>query len=273
MTVVLGGHETATRHWDGGPGRALLVHCSLGHSGGWKGVASVLSETHECRAFDLPGHGRSAEWDGKGVYQDTVCTQIREMIGDWTAPVDLVGHSFGATAALRVAATTPALVRRLVLIEPVFFGAAYAVEPEFRDRNMRLNGFVDAMEAGDLGGAAKIFMESWGDGRPWEDLPEEQRATFTRQMRLIEAVQETNNGDPERILADGKVAALPMPVLVITGGDSPEGSHKIAAALESMIPDVRTVMIEGAGHMVPITHAAIVGPLVLDFLAEAAVRA
>ena len=265
---IYAGCETALRSWPGGPGRALMVHCSLAHSGAWKGVAEVLSASHECRAFDLPGHGRSAPWNGEGVYQDLVCAQMREMIAEWEAPVDLVGHSFGATACLRVAATSPELVRRLVLVEPVFFTAAYRADPAFEATQLAQASAVhEGFRTKDYRAAAIAFLRDWGGGQPWEEMTEEQQAMFTGQMKLVEAVFATNTGDPDRILADGLVARLQAPTLLIDGGDSPEASHRIVVALDDLIPDSRIETVPGAGHMVSITHADVVGPMVAEFLA------
>jgi len=261
------GHRTATRQWEGGPGRALMIHCSLAHSGAWKGVASHLTASHECRAFDMPGHGRSDPWDEVGIYQDVVCAQILGMIEGWDAPVDLVGHSFGATAALRVAATSPEFVRRLVLVEPVFFTAAYQADPEFEARQ-KLGGraLKDAFESKDYHTAARVFLADWGGGQPWEDMDPAQQDGFANQMKLIEAVNLTNNGDPAGLLANGLVARLPHETLLIDGGDSPEASHRINLALQDLIATSRIETIPGAGHMVSITHADQVGPMVAEFL-------
>lgn len=261
------GHETATRSWDGGPGRALLVHCSLGHSGAWKGIVPFLTETHSLRAFDLPGHGRSSPWDFRGVYQDTVCQQMREMIAEWDAPVDLIGHSFGATACLRIAATSPELVRRLVLIEPVFMSAAYAADPAFRDAQAKKGSAVsEGFRTKDYRSAAIAFLKDWGGGQPWDEMTADQQDLFTEQMKLVEAVSVTNNGDPDGMLADGLVARLSAPTLMLDGGASPEASHRIVAALDDLMPDSRIKTVPEAGHMVPITHADQVGPMVAEFL-------
>jgi pimeloyl-ACP methyl ester carboxylesterase len=265
---IYAGHETALRAWDGGEGRALMVHCSLGHSGAWKGGAGHLAATHASRGFDLPGHGRSGPWDGQGVYQDVVCAQIRGMIADWQAPVDLIGHSFGATACLRVACTSPELVRRLVLIEPVFFTAAYRADPAFEAEQMAKGSEVyDSFRAKDYRSAARAFLRDWGGGQPFDAMSPVQQDQFVEQMKLVEAVYVTNNGDPDGMLGDGLVARLPMPVLLIDGAESPEGSHRIVQALDDLIPDSRLVTIPDAAHMVPITHADAVGPLVAEFLA------
>ncbi|WP_407495161.1 alpha/beta fold hydrolase [Pseudooceanicola sp. MF1-13] len=261
------GHRTATRRWEGGPGRALLVHCSLAHSGAWKGVASYLTDTHDCRAFDMPGHGSSAEWDGQGIYQDVVCAQIRGMIDEWDAPVDLIGHSFGATAALRVAATSPDLVRKLVLIEPVFFTAAYQADPAFEAR-AAIEGLPlkEAFAEKDYHHAAQIFLGNWGGGQPWDEMSAAQQDGFAAQMKLIEAVTVTNMGDPDGLLADGLVARMQIETLLIDGSDSPEASHRINLALQSLILPSRIETVEGAAHMVPITHSDQVGPMVAEFL-------
>lgn len=246
-----------------------MVHCSMAHSGAWKGVAAHLTATHECRAFDLPGHGRSAPWDGAGVYQDLVCQQMREMIAEWQAPVDLIGHSFGATACLRIAATAPELVRRLVMVEPVFFTAALQADPEFAaGLKSQPNPVQEGFRTGDYRAAARAFLADWGNGQPWEEMSEAQQDLFTEQMKLVEAVGVTNNGDPEGILAKGLVARLKAPTLMVDGGDSPEASHRIVLALDALIPDTRFVTVPGAGHMVSITHADVVGPVVAEFLAD-----
>lgn len=244
-----------------------MVHCSLAHSGAWKGVAPYLSASHACRAFDMPGHGRSGPWDGQGVYQDTVCGQILGMIADWDAPVDLVGHSFGATAALRIAATRPELVRRLVLIEPVFFTAAYQADPEFGAAQMEKGREVyEGFRTKNYRAAAIAFLRDWGGGQPWEEMSATQQELFTEQMKIVEAVYVTNNGDPDGILGQGRIAAMRIPTLLIDGGDSPEASHRINLALRDLIAGSRIETVPGAGHMVPISHADVVGPMVKAFL-------
>ena len=104
-----------------GPRRAVAIHCSLAHSGAWKGVAEELRGTLAITAFDLPGHGQSADWDGRGDFV-TLTAQIAASFMD--GPVDLIGHSVGGVAALQLAFAVPEMVRTLTLIEPVLFAAA-----------------------------------------------------------------------------------------------------------------------------------------------------
>jgi pimeloyl-ACP methyl ester carboxylesterase len=62
-------------------------------------------------------HGKSPDWDGSGDFQDVSVAAALPFLDD--APMDLIGHSFGATLALRLAVAHPDRVRSLTMIEPV----------------------------------------------------------------------------------------------------------------------------------------------------------
>ena len=121
------GHQTYWRRFGIGSRPTILLHCSLAHSGAWVGLAEEMSPDLRMTAFDLPGHGRSADWDGVADYQ-YLSTQIAASF--ITEPVDLIGHSFGATVALRLAAEQPQKLRSLTLIEPFFLLWLHRMRPK-----------------------------------------------------------------------------------------------------------------------------------------------
>ncbi|MGR3320714.1 MAG: alpha/beta fold hydrolase [Pseudooceanicola sp.] len=250
--------EGARAHWreiGKGPERALAVHCSLAHSGAWTGLGEEMGDRLTIRAFDLPGHGGSDDWDERVPYQDLACATGRALMGD--GPVHLIGHSFGATVALRLAVEAPESVASLTLIETVFFTIVRQDRPEAVEDSDRLNSpFARAMEAGDLAAAARAFHGTWGDGRKWDEMTDRQRDGLTRRMPLIAAVQASNNGDPLNMLAERKLEQLDLPVLLVEGGDSPPHIALINDGLERRLPRTRRAVIPGAAHMVPITHPA-----------------
>jgi len=265
---IRGGHPTFWTEFGTGPRRALLIHCSLAHSGAWKGLAAHLGNELTMRAYDLPGHGRSDDWTPARDMQEMSVAMAADVIGD-DGPMDVIGHSFGATVALRLAIERPELVRSLVLIESVFIAAALADNPELVSQHDEMNaGFREALVAGDRREAARAFMRDWGDGRPWESLPQEQRDTLAAKIHLIQANQATVLEDRPRILADRKIEALDVPALLLRGAESSAFVGPTHAAIARRLRGARDVAIEGAGHMAPITHPRAVADLVSGFLAD-----
>ena len=100
------------RTWSRGGARPVLaLHCSLAHSGAWSGLAEALSGV-AITATDQVGHGRAEAWDGQSSLHDRVTADsiaVAEHLGQG-APIDLFGHSFGGTVALRIALQRPDLL-------------------------------------------------------------------------------------------------------------------------------------------------------------------
>lgn len=263
--TVKAGFPTGWTSFGQGPRKALMIHCSLAQSGSWGGMARYLSGALEMTAFDLPGHGRSADWDNRGEIQEVTTRIAAAFCGD--GPHDVIGHSFGATVALRLALERQGLVRSLVLVEPVFFAAAFADHPEMRARlAARMAGVSQAMAAGDHTAAARAFTANWGDGTPWGDLPPAQQRALAARMPLVRAGEPALYDDAGGMLAPGRLEALDRPVLLIEGSESPAIIPAINEALAARLPRAERAVIAGAGHMAPITHAAQVAAEVLRFL-------
>jgi hypothetical protein len=54
-----------------------------------------------------------------------------------------------------------------------------------------------------------------------------------------------------------------MPVLVMHGEHAPRPSRTIATILPDLVPGARLATVAGAGHMGPLTHAAVVNALIV----------
>lgn len=252
--------HTHTHLYEGAERRALAIHCTLGHSGAWRGVAAALKDDLSLLAFDLPSHGKSGVWDRTGNVHDVATDMARGLI---EAPLDLIGHSFGATIALRIAVESPELVRSLTMIEPVFLAVAWADEPELFEEYMRENAAMDvAFAAGDDREAARVFNRDWGDGTPWETLPIRMRDHMTRLIHYVPASSAFLLYDSAGLLEPGRMERASMPAVVIEGDQSPAMSAKVAASLEKRLPNIERAVVEGAGHMLPVTHPdAVAAPI------------
>lgn len=255
------------RRYGQGDQTAVALHCSLAHSGAFAGLAAALPE-FGLIAPDLPGHGRSPDWSGRGDYHTDTTRDVLAMLGQLDlGPVPFIGHSFGATVALRVALERPEAVSALVLIEPVLFCAARAAGgPAFAEHQAAHAGFAAAHRKGDLHKAAAEFQAIWGDGQPFDALPAAQKEYIAARIVLVEATTQALNDDTAGLLAYGRLESLGVPVLLVQGDRSPPIIDAIHAELARRLPQVQSATVKGAGHMAPITNAGDCAALLRDFL-------
>ncbi len=252
------GIATFSRHWGQGAEPALMIHCSLAHSGVWAGVAGRLGGHLSMTAFDLPGHGQSADWDGQGDYGRRA-TEVAATF--YTEPMHLIGHSFGAVIALRLALAAPEGVRSLTLIEPVLFAAARG-HPEWDRNEADFAPVKAALATGDREAAARAFMAIWGAGTEWHDLPARARQDAVARIDLIAAGDPMLRDDNARLLAPGRLEELDAPTMLIRGTGSPPVIARVTEEIAARLPDVGVAEVPGAGHMLPVTHSDQVAGLI-----------
>ena len=226
---------------------AVMLHCMLARHEALLPLAEAIGG--RVTLVDLPGHGRSGPWDGRTDYQHVV-TEAAAACCD--GPTHVIGHSFGATAALRLAVTRPDLVSRLTLCEPVYFAAAKGT-PEHADHQHKFRPFITAMLAGEEERAAEVFNDLWGITR-WADIPPGKRKRLAARIHLIVAGARAIEEDPDGITAPASLASVSCPVTLIRGALTEPIIGAIHAALAERLPNVADHVIDGAGHMVPVTH-------------------
>jgi pimeloyl-ACP methyl ester carboxylesterase len=107
-----------------GPGDAPLaicVHGILDQAAIWDEIAlGLVDRGHRVQAVDLRGHGRSAHAPaGAAISVLDFVRDLGALAAQPPRPFVLIGHSMGASTAALFAATHPARVSHLVLVEPV----------------------------------------------------------------------------------------------------------------------------------------------------------
>lgn len=232
----------------------LMLHCTLGRLETLVPLADALPG--DAVLMDLLGHGASQDWDtGLGDYQTANAAAAADLCD---GPLHVVGHSFGATVALRMALDFPGTVSRLTLIEPVFF--ALATDPVAQaDHVARFTPIHTAHDAGDADTAARLFHGDWGGGG-WDQIPDRTRAAIVQRMPLIMAGVPSIQDDVHGVAA--RLAQIDVPVTLIRGAGAVPIIPAIHAAICAALPQARDHVVPGAGHMVALTHVPQVAAII-----------
>lgn len=237
-------------HLGTGPRKALALHCSLAFSGAWGGLARKAGADVTFVAPDMPSHGRSEDWDGTSSFADTAYLACLSCL---TEPMDLIGHSFGGATALRLAVEHPELVRSLTMIEPVFFCVAGVDDPaSVTEHQTASRPFFDTVLAGDMEKAARQFNGMWGDGPPWETIPEQVRAAMARAIHVVPDTSGFLFDDDANLLS--RLDRATMPTLLIRGAQTMSIVETTNTGLARRLPNAQDVVLPGTGHMAPISH-------------------
>lgn len=240
-----------------------LIHNVLGRAKNWRGFLDALPVSVSPLMIELPGHGLAADWDRSRDFSDQALEIALEEMP--STPVPLIGHSYGAALALRIAVERPARVSSLVLIEPVMFAAVkgrWAYDKVRRD----LEPFERKMKAAQFATAAKEFTRIWNDGVSWDKIPSEQKSYMIDRMELVTAGHALAFEDRTGILKPGRLEAMDVPVTFVDGGKSHPVIAEIISVIGDRLPDAEWVTVPDAGHMVPVTHPESVVEAVRDRL-------
>ena len=202
-------------------------------------------------AVDLPGHGRSA-WREDGDYGPKLSAEtLRPVLHEWApAPRLVVGMSLGGLTALRLAATDPALVPELVLVD---------VTPSAPERH-------EQMTKAQLGAVALVkgdrefpnfaaMLDVTVAAAPHRDRKSLRRGVFHNSKQLDDGTwtwryDSFRKGDGFDGLWDD-VPAITMPTTLVRGANSFFVNDEDAAAFAKGAPGFqRTHVVADSGHSV-----------------------
>lgn len=249
-----------------GPG-VVCLHSNASSSSQWRGLMERLSPNFRVLAPDSYGAGKSPAWPNQRPLRlhDEVdlLEPVFALAGE---PFVLVGHSYGAAAALVAALAQPQRVSALVLYEPTVFALLDAEAPPPNQADgiraaVRQAGA--ALDANDPAGAAEVFIDFWMGAGAWARMPEARQGPIAAQIVNVRDWAGALFGQTTPLKV---YAGLPMPVLYLTGKDSPDSSLGVARLLTRTLPHVEHIEFDGLGHMGPITHPERVNDTIARFL-------
>lgn len=262
---IISGRKTGVRYVGSGE-PALLLHCNLAHSGAWRGVMAGLADCLAMVATDLPGHGKT-EFDAAKDIHDQACETTLAVLERMNAPVHVIGHSFGATVAMRCAVMRPDLVASLSLYEPVYFTLLAKGNPEAYAQEMAdAAPFSEYLHAGNWEKAAQAFLERWGSKGGFYAMPEPQQKYMMKTIPLISQNAHSIIEDRDGPVSLEDIGDIKVPCLLMEGGRSPESIKALNDLLEATLPNVQRRIFPTTAHMGPISHAPEFARVVSAFL-------
>jgi pimeloyl-ACP methyl ester carboxylesterase len=253
----------------------ILIHGFGTSSFLWRNVAPAISDAgHTAYAIDMFGHGESdrpIDSDfgiaAQAEYLDAAMTALRVARGI------IVGIDIGGAVALRLAATRPERVEKLVLINTPVFDEIPSRDITQMQRSTAK--FAFRTTRGVLGAAPLIEGVLRGSvADPDAKMPVKLIARYLAPfagrdgVNHLLAIASSINADD---LEDVDIKTIHVPALVLWCEEVQWVDSKMADRMVNALPDGRLVRIPGIGRLVPEENPEQMSTLLLDFMRRRAV--
>jgi pimeloyl-ACP methyl ester carboxylesterase len=237
----------------------VFLHSSGASARQWDLLVPYLDERIEVLTPDLLGYGNGKVWPlaARATLTDEA-EHVKPLLDAHPGGVHVVGHSFGGAVALQLALRWPRRVKTLTLFEPVRFALllGHASTAAAGEAIRQLGEQVlTAVAAGLLARAAEHFIDYWCGEGTWQAIPALRQQQLAARMPKVCAEIRALFEDR---MPDVAYRHLEIPVRLIAGSRSPEPARLVVERLAQELPNSHRIVLEGVGHMGPVTHAAVV---------------
>lgn len=191
--------------------------------------------------MDRRGRGRSGDAAGYDLQREA--EDVAAVIESIDAPVNVLGHSYGALCSLEAALLTPGM-RRLVLYEgvPLHGGDAYA--PGVIDR------LEDLVAAGDAEAALVAMYREIVRMSPAEiDVMRSSSDAWAVRLRNVRTMPREARVDQNYRFESQRFTGMNVPTLLLVGGDSPPGEMTNARAVAAGLRDAAVAVLPHQQHV------------------------
>ncbi|MEO4045250.1 alpha/beta hydrolase [Hoeflea sp. CAU 1731] len=280
-------NNTRLAYHEAGEGIPLvLVHGGVSDMRSWSNQITPFAERYRTilysRRYHCPNQPILPDApDPIGTHVDDLASLINSLDAN---PAHIVGHSWGGLIVLILAMRQPELFRSVVLIEPPVVSMHVNIPPKINQmiglfvRHPRLAIAIAKLGGGALAPAEKAFrngddktaVERFGRGvlgDRWFASLSAERYQQVWDNRGADRAQALYKGFPDLIGAS--LDKVSMPVLLLTGSESPAVFQLLNADLSGRLPNARQKVISGASHIVQEDAPMALNEAVLNFLDEA----
>ena len=275
LRVPIGPGAMHVERFGHGGTAVILIHGFATSSFLWRNVAPAITDAgHTAYAVDMFGHGESdrpidADFGiaAQAEYLDAAMTALRVARGI------IVGVDIGGDVALRLAATRPERVEKLVLINTPAFDELPSRDITQMQRSTAK--FAFRTTRGILGAAPLVEGVLKGSvADPDNHMPVKLVARYLAPFvgkdgvsHLLGLASSITGEDME----DVDLSTIHVPALILWGEKDQWVDSKIADKLASALPDGRLVRVPGVGRLLPEENPERLNELLLDFMRRRAV--
>jgi lipase len=241
----------------------VFLHSGVGSAGEWRGVFGLWPEGHRLVAVDAYGAGVGPGVPGRRRLDD-YADQVLAVVEHVGEPVHLVGFSWGGATALHVGVIAAPVLASLTVVEPEAYslltasdGPAFSAITELRERwreHVRADRWYEACAE---------FIDFYNGPGTFARWPAARRDLFLDVQR--------SRGDLWDVLFEAPLSAetlleIPLPVHVVEGSATSVVDRTICGLVRRHVRQAEHTLIEGAGHMLPLTHATQLSPALTDWI-------
>lgn len=230
-----------------------LVHGSAASVAQWDALIAHLPGAWHVQTPRLAGYDDSL-FDFDAPYDAQAEVERIAPPPPGTDPRVLMGHSMGGLVSAATCLGHPGRYSALVLIEPVFFGLLSqpgfaAVHHDVRSFMRYFTSLQDPTRQLD---AARAMFHFWKLYDAWEaqsPARREQAASCMHKVRL-----ECRLFDDPVVHADRLSLLSSLPVVWITGSESPSHIRSVQRIFCERVPNTEVIELAGGGHLCHLSH-------------------
>jgi len=254
---------------ENGNGEAVvMLHGGAATGRYWDSVKKFLVDRYRVIAIDLYGCGITDPFPGaRPPTHDDEAKLACAILDRLDTPAHLVGHSYGASSALRAALHRERDVRSLVLIEPPMYLLLKQTRQEELYRE--ICGFRETFERrvarGEREAAMELLVDRFNGAGTLAKIPAKERVSLLDLIESLIGGFTANHDNPTR---PEELQQLDIPTLLLYGEDTGAPERAMVNVLSDHLPNNRLEIIAGAKHQSPMSHPDAVAEKILDHLAE-----
>lgn len=246
----------------------MCLHSGTQSPRQWDALRERLRGRYRVLAPALYGHG-----GGVPLPLDRTLTladeaRLVEAVIDGAGAVHLIGHSYGAAVALKVATRRASRLLSLTLFEPILRHVLWESAPDhgaLADFAYVRGAVQHAARSGRPEQAAQTVVDYWSGRGAWSRLSAKARASFIGRLPILDANFAALYRERTPLAEYARIGA---PALFLVGANSPFASKRVTSLLGTTLPRATVRELEGAGHMGPLSHAREVNPVIEAYLDE-----